>query len=76
MSSYSGGSGHDIFGAALDTKPVDPGLQKLWPPGTFGASGPERAPGGKQMPSRSLIHPGGDQGKKRKKRRPAKKAAK
>lgn len=60
---------------AEDRKPVSAEFSANWPPGTPGiAAAPKRVPGGgQQQPRRSLIHPGEDQGKKSKRRRPAKK---
>jgi hypothetical protein len=55
-----------------DGQPVSSKFAQCWPPGTPGIGAAGRGPGAQQVPSRSLIHPGGDQGKKK---RPAKPVA-
>jgi hypothetical protein len=73
MSSYSGGSGADLFGNALDTEQqVAPQYRHLFPP--------DRAakPGGQMQEHRHLIYPPvpapSKKGKKRRKRPAPKKA--
>jgi hypothetical protein len=55
VTQYSGGSGHDIFGNALDTAPISAEFRRLYPPGTPGVAA-ARSPGAQEQESRGLVH--------------------
>jgi hypothetical protein len=65
VSAYSGGSGHDIFGNAIDTAPVDAEFRGLFPPGSVGVAAGEH----QQMPKRTEAVDGPKRGQKKRRRK-------